>query len=382
MGRNISDHVQRMLYAESMGRCMNPDCKVELLRDYGDIIEKAHLTPYCDSGDNSFENLVVLCPNCHTDFDKNIAFTKEQVKLWKQIRKEEFERIFGEKYNNFDELRSRIVPILEENKVIFENYYIGDKKELWDIFEVKILANNRMLKTLLDKNRSLIQSHSNKSYSNLAIVDLFLVHISEFQSTRQTAEKHRKILFPKEMNSLFGIEPVEESFLPSVESLEILINKLQIKDKFVGIVLGIDNPYIDYLEDGVTAKLYLNDTPRIRQFYNDFGCFRGAEVRLENLNYAYKIIKNSGVLFEINDFTNIREITVRGNKIVFVYKYCLSKVDIMKLCPAENSIVVNLHHWNGEGCISSEAHKFSDEIGVKLLTTDKLYVYIRKLKNH
>lgn len=379
MGRKISEHVQRKLYAESMGRCMNPDCRVELFKENGDIIERAHITPYCDSNDNSFENLVVLCPNCHTDFDKNSAFTEEQVKMWKQTREEEFNRIFSEKLKTFDELRSRVAPLLNDNKVIFEKYYIGDKKELWNLFEGQILANNKKLKKLLQKNRDLIQRHSTESYSNLALVDSFLIHIDEFESTRLTAEKHRHVLFPEEINSLFGIEPVEKSLLPSVKSLELLVNKLQEKGIFEGIVLGIDNPYLEYIEDGNVVKLYLNDTPRLRQFYYDYDCFRGVEVRLESLNFAYKYMKTRDVKFDFQDYTNLREILVKGKRLIFVYNYCLSKVDLMKLSPTENSVIVNLHNWNGEGCISSEAYDIADKMGVKLLTMDKFYGYITKL---
>ena len=84
MREDIGVAVKRKLYAESMGRCMNPSCRVELLRDNGDIIEKAHIDPYCKTADNSFDNLVVLCPNCHTDFDKNNAFTADEVLEWKK----------------------------------------------------------------------------------------------------------------------------------------------------------------------------------------------------------------------------------------------------------------------------------------------------------
>lgn len=80
MNRTISEDIKRRLYAESMGRCMNPGCRKELFFDNGDIIEKAHIRPYCDTADNSFENLIILCPNCHTNFDKNFAFKAEEVK--------------------------------------------------------------------------------------------------------------------------------------------------------------------------------------------------------------------------------------------------------------------------------------------------------------
>ncbi|MBP2100655.1 HNH endonuclease signature motif containing protein [Enterococcus rivorum] len=94
MGRNVSTNVERKIYAESMGRCMNPECKVELFKHNGDIMEKAHIVPYCDTQNNSYENLIILCPNCHTNFDKNAAFSKEDVKSWKQLRNEEFELFF------------------------------------------------------------------------------------------------------------------------------------------------------------------------------------------------------------------------------------------------------------------------------------------------
>lgn len=45
--KTISINVERKLCAESMGRCMNPDCQAELFRKNGDVIEKAHIVPYC-----------------------------------------------------------------------------------------------------------------------------------------------------------------------------------------------------------------------------------------------------------------------------------------------------------------------------------------------
>ena len=117
----ISENVERRLYAESMGRCMNPDCQTDLFAEDGDIMERAHIDPYCKTADNSFENLVILCPNCHTNFDKNHAFSPEQVLSWKQIRRDEIDRLFSTKYTSFDELKKVVSPILLENKTIYEN---------------------------------------------------------------------------------------------------------------------------------------------------------------------------------------------------------------------------------------------------------------------
>lgn len=61
---HIEENIKRKLYAESMGRCMNPNCQAELFNANGDIIEKAHIVPYCKTKENTYENLIVLCPNC------------------------------------------------------------------------------------------------------------------------------------------------------------------------------------------------------------------------------------------------------------------------------------------------------------------------------
>ena len=158
--REITVHVTRKLYAESMGRCMNPNCQKELFKDNGDIIEKAHIIPFCETYDNSFENLIVLCPNCHKDLDKNNAFSPNEVREWKQLRRQELETFFSQKCETFDELKTKVVPLLYENKTIYESYYLEDKKELWDNIEGKILVNNRKLRKILENNLNLIQISS------------------------------------------------------------------------------------------------------------------------------------------------------------------------------------------------------------------------------
>lgn len=380
MSRSININVERKIYAESMGRCMNPECKAELFKKNGDIMEKAHINPYCDTKDNSYENLIILCPNCHTNFDKNGVFSVDEVEKWKQIRNDEFERFFSKEYDTFDELKSEVVPFLLHNQLIFKNYYLGNKKDLWDIFEGEILSNNRILRSTLEHNTKLIQNHSDESYSNLAIVRQFILHIDEFEVTRLSKEKTRHVLFPTEINSLFGIEPLKKGFIPSVESIESLIEALQNKGEFELIVLGVDNPYIQVKKDSTSEKIYLNDTPRLRQLYYNYNCFRKVNVRLDSLNYALKIIKSRGLNFNFLNITNLKEITVNGVKIVFIYEYCLSKVKLLQLSPEEECVVLNLHNWNGEGCISTEAYELAEEMKVTLLRVDEFYGYINSIK--
>ncbi len=379
MNRTISEDIKRRLYAESMGRCMNPGCRKELFFDNGDIIEKAHIRPYCDTADNSFENLIILCPNCHTNFDKNFAFKAEEVKQWKQIRANELNSFFSIRYSSFNDLKDKVKPLLCENKTIYENYYLSGNKDLWNKFEFKILVNNRKLKNILLNNLELIQDYGDKDNSNLNLVQLFLVHIDEFEHSRLDEEKKRQILFPRKINSLFEVAPINDSFIPSVESLEILISKLQNENKFIDIYIGIDVPYISICNSGEISEIYLKDTPRLRQYYYDYRCYRRSSVRLESLNFALKYIKSRGIEFKFYEYTNLREIEVKNKKIIFVYEYCLSKVFLANLCPNSNSVIVNLHNWNGALCISSEAYEFANLINVELLDMDMFYKYVNQL---
>lgn len=377
--RYIDESAKRKLYAESMGRCMNPNCQRELFCKNGDIIEKAHIDPYCKTADNSFENLILLCPSCHTDFDKNNAFTPEEVLGWKRTRREELEKMFSKKYASFEELKKEVVPLLLENQTIFTTYYLKENKVLWDKFEATILSNNRKIKMLLSVNLDLIQCNQQKSHSNLAYIQTFMRHVDEFEATRIDEEKSREVLFPAEIDSMFGIAPVEDAILPSTELLENLIQRLKSQGKFETIVMGIERPYIQMKEEK-SIKVFLDDTPRLRQLYYNYNCFKRAKVRLESLNFALKYINSRKISFKFLDETNLREIMIYDKKLIFVYEYCLSQSDIIRLSPEENTVIINLHNWNGNSCISKQAYEMAAAMKVELLTMKAFYGYINKFR--
>ena len=379
-GRYIDENVKRRLYAESMGYCMNPNCRCNLFAGTGDIIEKAHIDPYCKTADNSFDNLVLLCPNCHTNFDKNNAFTPQEILSWKKTRQEELKNFFEKKFTTFEELEAAVVPLLMENKTIYENYCKKNNKKLWDKFEPVILINNRKLKLLLKTNLNLIQKQQEEWYSNLVSIHLFMAHIEEFEATRGDDEKNREILFPVEINSIFGVVPVEESLIPSTECLELLIKKLKEQEKFVAIEMGVEHPCILMVENNKTVQVFLDDAPRLRQIYYNYKCFKKTNVRLESLNFALKYIRNKKVPFKFINDENLREISINHIKMIFVYEYCLGQVKLMEMLPEEDTVIVNLHNWNGESCISRQAYERAEKMNVKLLTMDAFYEYVQEIK--
>lgn len=373
--------VERRLYSEAMGRCMNPNCQVELFINDGDMIEKAHIDPYCDTKDNAFENLVILCPNCHTNFDKNHLFTEEQIREWKRIRQEENDRFFSKTFSTFNELKNEVVPLLLDNKSIFENYYLTGQKPLWDKFEGRVLVNNRKLKILFQNNLGLFQHHRDEYLSNLKCVQDFITHVDEFEATRLDKEKQRQVLFPQKINSIFGIAPVDESLIPCTETLELFIEKLMLEGNFDCILIGNRNPYIQFIEDGKTVRVYLKDAPRLRQLYANYKCPILRKVRLEGLNFALGRIKAKGLRFEFIQPNNLREIMIKNHKVVFVYEYCLGKAALMDLMPDEDSIIVNLHNWNEVCCIAQDGYEQAALMNVRLLTTTEFYNFLDGLKN-
>lgn len=375
--KGIPVNVERRLLAESMGRCMNPDCKEELFINNSDIIERAHIMPYYETEDNSFDNLIVLCPNCHKKFDKINTISENMVKEWKEIRKNELEKFFSEKFKSFNELKKVVVPILSENNSIYANYYIGEEKDLWNKFEDKILLNNEKLKRLFENNFDLFQRHQEKKYSNLEVIHQFITHVNEFKNTRIEEEKRRKVLFPEEINSIFGIKPINDSIMPLTESLEELMKVFRQKNLLEEVILGVDKPYI-LLKDG--EKIFLNDTPRLRQLYFDYKCFKKPGVRLESLNFVLKYLRSRNIPFVYVNQDSLREININNTNIIFVYEYCLSKEFLTRITPKPNCIIVNLHNWNGKSCISKEALDLAELFEVKLLTTEEFYKYVKKIK--
>lgn len=373
----ITENVKRRLWAESMGRCMNPDCRVELFIKNSDIMEKAHIGAYYETEDNSYENLIVLCPNCHKKFDKTGFIDENIVKQWKEIRRNELEKFFSVELSSFDQLKEKVVPFLSENYSIYKSYYLSGNKSLWDKFEPQILSNNEKLKLLFENNRTLFQQHSHKEYSNLELIQKFITHVDEFKITRDDGEKLREVLFPQEINSIFGIMPVTDYILPSTESMEELIKVLRKENLIDEVMLGIDRPYI-LLKN--REKIFMDDTPRVRQPYYDNSCFRKTGVRLESLNFALKYLRSRNINFTYVNQDSLREIKVKDINIVFVYEYCLSRTFLSSMSPKPNYVIINLHNWNGSCCISREALNLADNFEVKLLTMDEFYGYINEIK--
>jgi len=60
----IPSDLERAVLVECGHRCAIPTCRQP-------SVEIAHITPWSKVKNHKFENLIGLCPNCHTRFDKH-----------------------------------------------------------------------------------------------------------------------------------------------------------------------------------------------------------------------------------------------------------------------------------------------------------------------
>ncbi|NEN89654.1 MAG: HNH endonuclease [Okeania sp. SIO3H1] len=215
---------ERRLFADSGGYCQNPGCLSPLFLDLEDttihIAEMAHIISAGNSGPRSdssltpeergrYENLILLCPTCHTIIDKAEQQYPESIILeWKSKHREKISNAFGLKqFNSRSSVRKAIEPILRENKTIFEIYgpmtderYNPESsmRSLW-LRKIKsqIIPNNRKLLSLCDSNTQYL------SDQEIGVLELFRQHVEDFEAKHLWASNVNGLQFPVDMNKLF-----------------------------------------------------------------------------------------------------------------------------------------------------------------------------------
>ena len=109
-------------------------------------------------------------------------------------------------------------------------------------------------------------------------------------------------------------------------------------------------------------------------------------IKIEDIYNFEQYLKNRFNIFEANikiEYSKEIEVDIEQewNYVIcyMAHKHPLSKAFLKCLCPPPDSIVVNLHNWNGSGCISGEAYTFAKSINVELQDMDAFYIYVNKL---
>jgi hypothetical protein len=216
-------HTQRRLFAASAGYCQNPECSNVLFIDVAGtsihIAEMAHIASASDGGPRSnpglskeergvFENLVMLCANCHTKVDKAPASYPDNLVVgWKRQHATKLKAVFGvTQFSDRPDAREAVTPLLSENRAIFERYgpHIDSAKnpesgaaEQWKRkMLTRILPNSQRLLALLDANRHLLRE------SELSMVEAFRQHIDDLEAFHIEGIREDATRFPVELQEI------------------------------------------------------------------------------------------------------------------------------------------------------------------------------------
>ena len=211
------------LFADSAGYCQNPNCVQRLFVETsnGKTIhfgEMAHIIAASKNGPRSslkliskergsYENLILLCANCHTKIDKAPhEFTDDTIRQWKRTRAERLVSLFGIcTYTSRDDVRIAIEPLLQANKLTFEEY--GPSSEACFNLESEtpsvwlrkvlgsIIPNNKRILAILDQNRKLMVGHE------LRTLEEFRQHNDDLIA-RHVANEDGGMKFPEAMDRI------------------------------------------------------------------------------------------------------------------------------------------------------------------------------------
>ncbi|MFC5551792.1 HNH endonuclease [Massilia aerilata] len=142
--KHISTETKLRLFSEAAGHCQRPDCLQSLFPAEmgGDkhIAEMAHVVPHGQAGPrheerpagefevDSFENLILLCPKCHTIVDKNPGgYARSTLLEWKSNHLAALahkQGIFS--YDERAKVRVAIAAAMAENKAVWNELAPSD----------------------------------------------------------------------------------------------------------------------------------------------------------------------------------------------------------------------------------------------------------------
>lgn len=377
----VPTDVQRQLWAESIGHCMNPSCLIDLIQDGKSIGEMAHIVEWANGGPPSFDNLLLLCSNCHTKVDKNRTdTTTSELHEWKAIRNREIQKHFTMRCFSFKALSALVVPILERNRQIFVSYgpeggptENPQRHQLWLQFENELVSNNRRLELILTSNKGLLH------IDNQSIVDDFVAHSQEFIATREDQDLPRLLLFPKELLSIFGLEETRLGLVPNLSAIQNLITYLRENHRFVSLILDSD-PRLVYLDNGNEKTVRLDDRYRLQQIFWTGKFYRPnkTDLRTESLVFLISWLNANGIKYNFEDISDLTTLIVNDTqRVKLCYPYMLSLADVSGMTLHQGDIVVNLYNWNG-GRISRDALAYASEIGVQLFTQNEFFIFAHK----
>lgn len=219
----ISDKDIKKLWGLSAGICSYPGCNTDcipFIEDNPTIIgEMAHVIAkkpngprgIKDGGNDSYDNLILLCPTHHTMIDKSNegVYTEEMLIRWKSEHEKIVRDVYlSEKYNNKLEMGKAIKRKLIENYTIWKE--LGPESEtaisnplsnLYSIWELRklstIVPNNRKVINIIKTNENLFE------LEDLIVCFEFIEHAEMFEMSCYSRIENLK-RFPKKFEEVIN----------------------------------------------------------------------------------------------------------------------------------------------------------------------------------
>lgn len=224
----ISVQIRLRLFAAAAGHCQNPVCleplfPVELGGDKH-IAEMAHVIPHGDTGPrheersggsfdpDTFENLMLLCPTCHTKIDKDPSSFPRNILLdWKEKHLANLTAKQGIRaYDDRFQAREAVAGIMAENKAIWARFAPEDGADFEYNPESEVARGwSQRMRSVILPNHYRIQAII-KANLCLATEDERRTFAEYQEHVRGLSERHlcnvsgRAIRFPKAMEGLFS----------------------------------------------------------------------------------------------------------------------------------------------------------------------------------
>ena len=218
----ITEKDSKKLWGLSGGRCAHPGCNCDCLpfldeTDPTVIGEMAHVIakkpkgPRGDStgGNDTYENLVLLCPTHHTFVDKAPVgkYTVDMLHEWKAKHEEAVSRaLTSSVLDDRDDLLRYIADLLSENHACWSAYGpesipaatkpIANMHRLWDFRKLAIVVpNNLRIVSALKSHKTLLTKNEYKTAA------AFIEHAAGFE--KNCYERFDDVpKFPKEFEVL------------------------------------------------------------------------------------------------------------------------------------------------------------------------------------
>jgi hypothetical protein len=226
--KHIPTETKLRLFSEAAGHCQQPECLQPLfpaeMGGYKHIAEMAHVIPHGEAGPrheerpagefkiDSFENLILLCPTCHTIIDKNPdGYSRGTLLGWKTNHLAALAHKQGIcTYDKRSQVRDTVVVAMAENKAIWEEFAPSDGSS----FEYD--PESEAAKTWEQRMRGVILPNH---FRIQAIIKANLCHMTEAERqtfaryqehVRGLSERHVSgvadgaIRYPAEMDGIFA----------------------------------------------------------------------------------------------------------------------------------------------------------------------------------